>query len=319
LWRKELKKLSSVFLPIILFIYISCLETPLPENEVAQDIGDITCNVYGIDGIQNPSFINTTILRLEANMVCYWNSADLIFIEPSDWTSETRAEVWLLPCGFPGRQKNHQIEIHMFNEADPSNVYIGYHYVNQNNRDGLRQEYIDILDDWSYVPSESEFTQNVPPSKFTRLLDNRLHTTSKYENGIFDDICNWHEWWILGNLVTYCTQLDDIMSAVWDDFDLRVTAGYRCPVGNEDLSGSAKYSAHQFGRAFDYNQNPSPYTVEGTELNCYTIITASELDCNLSSYLRDNTDALYFLRDGEPPLHPFFQGHWVQGHLQYDE
>lgn len=105
--------------------------------------------------------------------------------------------------------------------------------IRQDNLDGLRQEYVDLC-----VPTRhrrENFDRTSPPPEYSRLL----HEI---------DICTWHDWWIVDSLIGYVQILDNAY-----DGELRVTSGYRCPVGNQ-RAGGAPNSIHMQGLAVDWNQ-----------------------------------------------------------------
>ncbi|HEC66830.1 MAG TPA: PKD domain-containing protein [bacterium] len=106
----------------------------------------------------------------------------------------------------------------------------------QDNKDKLRQEYINVYQ--LTPPGRGSFDQTQPPSQYSRLLDP-------------PDIDSTHQWWIVANLITKVTNLDNKYAG-----SLRETSGYRCPLGNQRAGGS-KLSRHMKGRAADYNQQVS--------------------------------------------------------------
>lgn len=122
---------------------------------------------------------------------------------------------------------------------------------------------------------------------------------------------NRHQWHILRSLNQHAIDTNDNYTAG----NLRVTSGYRCPIGNASLPNSAPTSNHQYGRAFDFNQRDANWEPDSLE-NYNTFNAALEAGAGADSYLEGSNGIRYF----DPVLHPnqLPQGvTYIQGHVAW--
>lgn len=168
-------------------------------------------------------------------------------------------------------------------------------YTTQDNRDGLRQEYIDVERNGQRagrVPNRNEFDQDAPA--YPRLLDRRQG---------YEDICAWHQWWILRNLNQNARNLDNAYTG-----SLFPTSGYRCPVENP----GAVRSYHLFGQAMDFAQ--------GNSLENYNVAeTARRIGGTSEIFLYDQQGNRYSYYEGfpRPPNFPLGVTAWTRGHIAW--
>jgi hypothetical protein len=162
--------------------------------------------------------------------------------------------------------------------------------ITQDNLDELRQEYIDLPD---RVPQDRiEFDKDAPA--YAGLLGAAAEP-SRFQ---------WH---ILRNLNQHAVDTDSQYTG-----DLRVTSGYRTPVGNSQLSGSAATSNHQYGKALDFNQQSSSENYDAFEA---ALVAGAAAD----SYLRGSNGILYFWQNNPPQADQLPQGvTYVQGHVAWE-
>ncbi|MDI6735490.1 MAG: D-Ala-D-Ala carboxypeptidase family metallohydrolase, partial [bacterium] len=169
-------------------------------------------------------------------------------------------------------------------------------YTTQDERDQCRQEYIDLVVPTTHL--RSAFDQTVPQHPYGRLLDDPTL------GGITDDVCNWHEWWIVANLINHVTALDNAYAG-----NLRVTCGYRCPLGNR-RAGGAINSIHMRGMAMDFNQLSS--------LENYNVWVAAGQTNPVERYLHGSNGIDYGLPGNPAPTWPAPQGVIYQrGHVAW--
>ena len=122
-----------------------------------------------------------------------------------------------------------------------------------------------------------------------------------------------HNWHILKKVNRYATTTDANYAG-----SLRVTSGYRCPVGNHGLvlcCGGSPTSNHQFGRAFDFNQRDSWENYRAFQ-------AALDSGAGGDSYLKASNGTRYFWNgqyNGQSgPPWPLPNGiEYIQGHVSW--
>lgn len=314
-----MKKYSNNKIYFVFYFLIACADPNL-QISINDVESDFEISVSGGNGNEDNSFINGTLLFMESEIPGDW----MIFFQDEFFSNffidgdifnvdYVEGEIELSPAGFPGRGKVSELEITVVNGEQE---LTGRKTIKQDNLDGLRQEYYDIGEDMSYVPDRNVFTQQLPDNKYKDLVDRDYHTGGEH----YQDVEEWHTWWILGLLNDHANDIDNIL-----DLDLRITAGYRCPVGNADL-GSDIDSWHTKGKAMDYNQNHPEYTSDGSFDNYIVFIAAYDYtNARGDSYLIDDQNFLYFWYDYSMP-HNFptspnigNSNYYKQGHLSWPD
>jgi len=125
---------------------------------------------------------------------------------------------------------------------DNNKSYESRYRIWQDKLDELRQEYEDMPE--RVTQPRTNFDQDQPATAYARLLDPPDIEYNRHN----DNNGNWHIL-RLNNLNQRATDLDGRYAG-----NLRVTSGYRCPIANSQTSGNEPTSRHQYGRAFDFNQ-----------------------------------------------------------------
>ncbi|MBI5101743.1 MAG: hypothetical protein HZB33_07925 [Nitrospirae bacterium] len=168
--------------------------------------------------------------------------------------------------------------------------------ITQDGLDELRQEYEDLPQRDSQ--ERSCFDKDVP------TYDALLGLNAEPDR---------HEWHILRlhNLNQHAVDTDNNFISG----DLRVTSGYRCPIGNQrevNRGAGSMTSNHQYGRAFDFNQQSS-----GDNYDAFD--AARNVGAGGDSYLRASNGTRYFLRNGFPPSPGQLPSgvSYVQGHVAW--
>ncbi len=156
--------------------------------------------------------------------------------------------------------------------------------ITQDNRDTLRQEYIDIIGTRPGPDRESPPDRTVLDQQTSATypcLVNRFGTADGCTRD--HDICEHHEWWMASGIIQHADDLDQAYAGA-----LNVTSGYRCPARNMVFAGAADLSRHQWGMALDYiAANNQEYCDIFTE-------AIDNQNAGLDSYLRDQTGARHF-------------------------
>jgi len=160
---------------------------------------------------------------------------------------------------------------------DNNKSYESRYGIWQDKLDELRQEYEDLTDRESQ--GRETFDQDAPA--YEKLLDRVMNDIEQNRHDDTTPDKNWHIL-KLNKLNANAVKLDDNYAG-----DLRITSGYRCPIGNSRTSGNVPKSRHQYGKAFDFNQKSTD--VEKTTEENYNVWRKAA-DIGLAAILYDQDD-----------------------------
>ena len=183
---------------------------------------------------------------------------------------------------FPGRTGPLAYIVKVTIRDDNNKSYESRYGIWQDNLDELRQEYEDMPD------RESQPRENFDkdPPAYPKLLASPGAEPDR------------HEWHILKkyDLNNHATETKNNYS------NLNITSGYRCPRGNANpLVGGENKSNHQYGKAFDFDQNNQDASQESQE-NYDAFLAARRANAGADTYLTLSNGERYSWR--KPPPSP---------------